>query len=700
MAGDSFFSELRKRRVFRAAAIYGAVAWGLTEVIVTVVEQLFLPTWVATLSVIVFVVGFPVAMFLAWTFDITSEGIQRTDIGSRRGAASIAGSAALLVAGTAGLFLLIRPVMEQAESGAGNVALMPNSIAVLPFENVSRREADYYLSEGLSDELRDQLGRVPGIQIAARSSSIAVRNQAVGAVQMANTLGVAYLIEGSLRRNGPKLSVSVQLIAGKSGIAVWSSHYERGRLELLDVQQNIAREVVGLVLPDASSLQVSEPATLSASANDLMLLARHKENEVRSRQEVDAEKLLEAIDLYRQAVEVDPDSALIYSRLAGALLYLGDIEAAGTSILRALELDPDLSEVQNTLGEYYWALGDPSAAAAFERAVELNPHNTDALHNLAYNTWISNVRMGSGANPERLLRRALDNDRMTLSRHAALGEFLGHMGQWDEVPAVIEGIETRFDDARSYRAIAWLHELSGEIDLAIGWTLRARDAEPNNPDHVSRLADLFALLGDEETALRLEPSPGLGVLLHLRRHQELIDDAEILMFDRPDDINLRYMLAFSYVATGAYESAIHVLSSTGQPDTLLNDQQRTGEDREAFNTLYNALAGLGRPDTVELARSLALWTEELPSYGDIGWVAINRACARAILGRHEAALDILPDIKKSQRLRNDAVLRDSWCFRQYKDEPVYQDVLEDQAVRRRALRGRLADTLAELGVAL
>ncbi len=104
MAGVSFLAELRKRKVLQAAAIYGAVSWGVTEVVVTVTEQLFLPQWISTLAVIGFVVGFPVAMFLSWTFDITSDGIQRTSISSRRGTASIALSMLLLVAGTAGLY--------------------------------------------------------------------------------------------------------------------------------------------------------------------------------------------------------------------------------------------------------------------------------------------------------------------------------------------------------------------------------------------------------------------------------------------------------------------------------------------------------------------------------------------------------------------------------------------------------------------
>jgi hypothetical protein len=112
MREQSLFGELRKRKVVQAAAIYGAVAWGVTEIVVTVVEQLFLPQWVSTLAVIFFVVGFPIAMFLSWTFDVTADGIHRTAVSSRRGTASIALSLALLLAGTAGLFLLIKPALE------------------------------------------------------------------------------------------------------------------------------------------------------------------------------------------------------------------------------------------------------------------------------------------------------------------------------------------------------------------------------------------------------------------------------------------------------------------------------------------------------------------------------------------------------------------------------------------------------------
>ena len=156
MSRPSLLSELRKRKVVQVAAIYGAVAWGVTEIVVTVVEQLFLPQWISTLAVIGFVVGFPVAMFLAWTFDITPDGIQRTHASSRRGALSITISIALLIGGTFGIFLLIKPAIQE-RTPEHEPDVLPNSVAVLPFDNASGNPDDDYLSSGVSDELREQL---------------------------------------------------------------------------------------------------------------------------------------------------------------------------------------------------------------------------------------------------------------------------------------------------------------------------------------------------------------------------------------------------------------------------------------------------------------------------------------------------------------------------------------------------------------
>ena len=287
MARFSFFAELRKRKVLQAAAIYGAVAWGVTEVAVTVVEQLYLPPWIATLAVIFFVVGFPVAMFLSWTFDFTSEGIQRTDIKSKRGTTSIVASMALLLAGTAGLFFLIKPGLQQSGPDSMEAAVMLNSVAVLPFSNAGGDPGDSYLVTGLSDELRDQLSGVSGLLIAARSSSVAAADRKLDARSMARELRVANWVEGSLRRQGNLVMVSVQLIDSSSGLAIWSETFDRGPQELLNVQQEIVEAVVRRVLPEAP-VAMAEPVTRDPAANDLILQARHLEQQVRGRVEPSA----------------------------------------------------------------------------------------------------------------------------------------------------------------------------------------------------------------------------------------------------------------------------------------------------------------------------------------------------------------------------------------------------------------------------
>ena len=692
MSEPSFFAELRKRKVVQVAAIYGAVAWGVTEVVVTVVEQLFLPQWVSTLAVIGFVVGFPVAMFLAWTFDITAEGIRRTTVTSRRGTASIAFSITLLVAGTAGLFFLIKPAMQQGRPDS-DIQILPNSIAVMPFDNASANPNDTYLSLGLSDELRDQLGRVSGLRIAARSSSIAIRELGGDAVASSEKLGVAHLVEGSLRRNGNVLRVSVELIDGESGLAVWSSTFDRGPAEFLRLQQEIMEGVVRQLLPDWAEA-LPAPATRNATANEALLLGRYYEQQVRATQEVDVQQLLKAIGHYRDAVALDPESALAHSRLAGGLLYLGDIDAAEAPIFKALSLDPNLSEVQHTLGLYYFARGLPETYTAFERAVVLDPDNADALEHYGFVRWIQGIDEGVAD----LYRRALEIDRHSLSRYGSLGQILGGEGKTGEVLELVQRIEQRFDSADAYRLISLLLELTGNVDQAIGWAIRARDLEPGNDDHIQWLAELYADIGDLETAERLDPTPGIGLLYVMRRYDEVIDAAEILMIDRPDDIEVRYLLAFAYNTTGQYESAVRVLSSTGLPETTMT-LPRSSAEWEGYFTLVNAIFGLG---DLEAAQGLARWYVDDPTHHENvdWWIETYTACCLAILGRDAEAMDKLEQSLRSPRLAPVFALQDSPCFQKYADDPRYLAVVEHFNGRRAELRRRLPATLARFGVSL
>ena len=693
MPESSFFAELRKRKVVQAAAIYGAVAWGVTEIVVTVVEQLFLPQWVSTLAVIFFVVGFPIAMFLSWTFDLTPEGIHRTTMSSRRGTASIALSMVLLVAGTAGLFFLIKPALDGRDPRTVTVDIAPHSVAVLPFDYSGPNPNDSYLGPGLSDELRDQLGRVDGLSIAARTSSIAAINKGEDAKSMAQQLGVATLLEGNMRRQGNVLRVSVQLIDGASGLAIWNDTFQRGPRELLTVQQDIAEAVVREVMPDSGQVVV-EPATQDASANELMILARHYEQQVREREDVNPALLQRAVELYRDATEADPESALAHSRLAIAQMFLGDIDAAGVSANRALDLDPELAEAHYAYGQYLFATGSARMGESLEKAVKLNPNLPDAVAAYAFWYWF-NVGIEGVAE---LFEHALKLDRLNVARYAALGRVLALNERPGEARDIVDQMIALFDGAAAYRAIAEVLSLLGDVDHAIAWTIKARDAEPDNPLHVQRLAEYYTDIGAYETAQALEPDLGVGLLFKMRRYDEMIEKGVDLYWDHPEDIQLQIYLAQAYNAKGRYNDALRMINSSGALDTFQTARRSTIEF-EAQEAMLNAAYGSGE---VEQAREFIRLTRANHYAGDSSdwWVSLGLGCIHAILGddievyrRFERALE-------GKNLAWEPMLKDVPCFERFENDPKYLAVVQHFDELRAMLRARLPETLAQYGVSL
>ena len=228
--------------------------------------------------------------------------------------------------------------------------------------------------------------------------------------------------------------------------------------------------------------------------------------------------------------------------------------------------------------------------------------------------------------------------------------------------------------------------------------MRARDREPDNPDHVSKLAELYTLMGDFGTALQLEPEPGIGLLFLMRRYEELIDQAEFMVIEQPQDVELRYWLAFAYNATGQFESAIHILSTTGQPDTVLEQRVRSAADIEGYFALVNALAGAGQTG---MAKELAgffeaeIW-ETIPDW----WNKAYGACGLAVMEQDDKALETLQRVKDSPRLPWLPVILDSFCFQRYAENPGYQALIHLVEERQAAKRKQLPSTLAEFDVTL
>jgi len=692
MPEQSFFAELRKRKVVQAAAIYGAVAWGVTEVVVTIVEQLFLPQWVSTLAVIFFVVGFPVTMFLSWTFDLTADGVHRTTVSSRRGTTSIALSMMLLFAGTAGLFFLIKPDIAEREKSAGIGDIVPQSVAVLPFDYSGPNPDDSYLGGGLSDELRDQLGRVKGLGVAARSSSIVAAQEGVGARSMAQLLGVATILEGSMRRQGNVLTVFVALIDGRSGTAIWNDTFKRGPRELLSVQQDIAEAVVRELLPESDQVVVAA-STQDATANELLILARYYEQQALEFEDIDPASLQRAVELYRSATEADPGSALAHSRLAVVQMFLGDIDAGGVSASKALDLDPGLAEAHYAYGKFLFATANERVGDEYERAVKLNPNLPDALNDYAFWYWFN---VGTDGVAE-LYARALRLDRLNVARYAALGRFLALGEQPDDARPVIEQMITLFDDPAAYRAIADVLSSLGDVDHAIAWTIKARDADPDNPLHVQKLAEFYTDIGAYETAEVLEPNLGVGLLFKMRRYDEMIEKGEDLYWDDPD-VQLRIYLAMAYKAKGRYGDALRMIGDSGVLDTFAI-VRRDPLEFEANTAMLDAAYGSGE---VENARVLIELTENSHYTGDSAdwWVSINVGCLNAIRGYDEEVYRRFARARESKNLAWEPILKDSACFERFSSDPEYLETVKHFDDLRAMLREKLPDTLAQHGVTL
>jgi TolB-like protein/Flp pilus assembly protein TadD len=275
----------------------------------------------------------------------------------------------------------------------------------LPFENASGRPEDDYLSEGFSDELRDQLSRLPGLRVVARPSSIAFRGQNKPASAIAKELGVAMVVEGSLRKEGQSLHTVVRLVDATTDTQLWSESYDRNAHDTLGVQQEIAVAAAKQILPQIDPKEVPQPQW-QPSVNDLMLLARNA-----AQNAVTPEDRDKAVALYQQVLTLDPKSAPAHARLARALLYQGqDLENAEKHARRSVQIDPKLAEGHAVLGLILDWQFRHGAAAEYARALELNPNDAEALHD--YGEYLV-LRKSGRIDQRELLRRASNLDPLS-----------------------------------------------------------------------------------------------------------------------------------------------------------------------------------------------------------------------------------------------------------------------------------------------
>lgn len=386
--------ELRRKRLYKVAVAYGVVAWLAVQITDVLMPALFLPEWGVRFVLVLAIAGFPLVLIIAWALEPNGNG---TAAGARARLASllhgqrldylIMGILATLIAG----LLINAPAFNQTR------AVSIDSVAVLPFTEFGDNGSTGYLGDGIAGELLNSLTGIDGLRVAARTSSFAFRDGATDIREIGRQLNVDAVVEGTLRTDGERVRITIQLIDVADGFNLWSRTYSRDLDGILDLQEEIARAVVSALsieLLGNSDAPMTRPGTASAGAYQ-----RYLEGRVAFHRRT-PESLQESIRMFEEAVQLDPDYALAYSGIADAQLLRVSYAnvpleqaraAAERAIARALTLDDRLAQAYASLGLLKAHDGQPGAAEqAYRKAIELNPDYAMAQ------MWLGGLLMDQG----------------------------------------------------------------------------------------------------------------------------------------------------------------------------------------------------------------------------------------------------------------------------------------------------------------
>jgi len=637
----------------------------------------------------------------------------------RRTRARTIGYITAAIAGLLVVGFLQRDFVRDALNGAPNL----RSVAVLPFLNEGDGADDTSISERLADKLRDRLQELPEIEVIGRTSSMSFGNERVDMRMIARTLGVGRLINGSLRRRESTLEVRIEILDDR-GFVVDTLPYESPDTELLELQQKISDDVAELLRPTSTSPTPTAAARRmlrSESANRLILFGSVLEHDVKDDISIDSGKLQKAIDYYRRATQADPTSIEAYSRLAAMLLYGGDVESARVALRRALEIgeslapgskSTELSEAYYTAALYLIATRTEGADVQYQKALERNANNIDAIG--SYAQWLMTHNRSPEA--EEYFKTAIRLDPLSLSRYVDYAEYLGIRDDMEPLRQLAAEIEQRFAEPRGYLTLARVYELTGDLDVGIAYGLRAyrlltEGGPPSTASAASheqllqdahgQIAELYARIGDFDQASKFEPDLGIGQLLLRGRYRDLEEVAAEHAIDHPEDQEAQYYLAFAYNATGDFKIAKYLLEQLGFPRGEF--VTISGPESQASSYYIDALQSLGGNEAaaLELARGRV---ENFAAGVRTGlprswWINMMLACSESQLGRIPEATAAIERMSGARGLPSLPFLRDSPCFKRLADQPAYIALIEQLEARQRQLLERLPTTLRERGVA-
>jgi serine/threonine-protein kinase len=510
-----FFGELKRRNVCKVAVAYGVVAWLLMQVASQIFPFFEIPNWVVRLVILLLLIGFPIALIIAWAFEVTPEGIKRTEAADAAGQRSRGGAWIYVVligaALSVGLFFVgrytaghatarsvtqpkARPGFQSELATAGP----DKSIAVLPLINESDDPKDEYFSDGLSEELIAALAQISGLKVIGRSSSFRFKDRKEEPKTIGEKLGVSKLLDGTVRKQGDRVRIVAELVNAADGIQLWTRTFDRELRDIFAVQEEIARAVaesLKVTLLGSDSAQISAPKNVEAHN---AYLQGHFHFQRRN-----LEDYRKAVGYFDQAIQFDPDYALAYAERSEAWSFIGDLSGqrptaypkARSDAEKAVAIAPTLAEARAALGFVRcfvdWKFAD--GLTELKRAKELSPANPTANDLLA--RFI--VYLGRVDEAERQARQAVELDPLSTTTHGNLARVLFYAGKLDEADAAArKAAELQPTGAANHRWQVLIAAQRGDGETA----LREAQLESDEGYRRFELAIAQHMVGDRQAA--------------------------------------------------------------------------------------------------------------------------------------------------------------------------------------------------------
>ncbi len=690
---SELLEELKRRNVVRVGAAYAVVTWLVLQVVDTIAPLMGMPEWVPGFVLLMLGVGFPLALLFSWAYEITPEGLKKTeevdtsasvtvDTGRKIDRIIIAGLAVLVV------FLIGERALGGGDARAPGARLAAEdaSIAVLPFVNMSSDQEQEFFSDGISEELLNVLAQVPDLRVAARTSSFQFKGDSRDVTDIARQLNVRHVLEGSVRKSGQTVRITAQLIDASDGFHLWSETYDRSLENVFAVQDEISSAIAAALRAemglDAVEI-VREVPTAVPEAHEAYLRGRHLVVQ-RTRASIEA-----AVEEFQRAVDLDPDYAVAHAELSLAWHLLerdqyGDLDRAEVlaraepGAFTAITLDEGLAEAQAARGFLEWQRRNfAQALAAFSAALEINPNYAEV------HTWRSNLLtddLGRYREAHEGLALAAALDPLAIPANANMARDLFEQDRVDEAEVVLRKLEPL---APSFPTHIRAEHISRTGRVADGARLQL-DALLMDPTSVRIRSfvgfDMIALglLADAENTL---PDRDMFIVQAGTDRAREVSWAEEWVERLPGTPGPRGNLGLAYAGAGELARARPLLEEAWE--LAGGNVSRFGLFSPFHAMSLTAARRAAGADTREVVEAMEEHNRRLDEVGMNGGGAVgDRAAALWLSGERDAAIELLAQsIEKGGMLfPNRADWSEVYAHPGY--EAVQQRFLEHQARER------------------